>query len=172
MALNNNIKILENIKNNFKIIISWNKYRSEITTKPKNNSLDFLTELTFMFINRLFILSFKNGNNDLTRLSSDKCYISLVEIKYFNKLIKYDLIFDQPVKNKQQSRAEKGFTLFIPNEDRNDLIKVIESLEYSRVLIVGITETGRGEGRAMSRLLSISNLGLINVLINILMIKK
>ena len=29
--INNNIKILENIKQGFKITISWNKYRSEIT---------------------------------------------------------------------------------------------------------------------------------------------
>ena len=30
-----NIKFLENIKQGFKQPISWNKYRSEITTQPK-----------------------------------------------------------------------------------------------------------------------------------------
>ena len=38
-------------------------------------------------------------------------------------------------------RAGKGFTLFISNEDMNDIIKVIKSLEDSDVLIDGVTET-------------------------------
>ena len=42
---------------------------------------------TFRNINRLFVLSFKNGGNDLTRLPFDKYYMSLVEIKDFNALI-------------------------------------------------------------------------------------
>ena len=36
LSINDNIKFLENIKQGFKRTISWNKYRSEITTKPKN----------------------------------------------------------------------------------------------------------------------------------------
>ena len=35
----NNIKLLENIKHRFRRTISWSKYRSEITTKTKNNNL-------------------------------------------------------------------------------------------------------------------------------------
>ena len=38
-------------------------------------------------------------------------------------------------------RAGKGFTLFISNEDINDFIKVIKSLEDSGVLIDRVTET-------------------------------
>ena len=38
-------------------------------------------------------------------------------------------------------RAGKGFTLFISNEDMDDVIRIIQSLEKSRVLIDGITET-------------------------------
>ena len=38
-------------------------------------------------------------------------------------------------------RAGKGFPLFILNEDINDIIKIIKSLEDSGVLIDGITET-------------------------------
>ena len=33
---------------------------------------------------RLFVLSFKIGNNDLIRLSVDKYYMQLLEIKDFN----------------------------------------------------------------------------------------
>ena len=38
-------------------------------------------------------------------------------------------------------RTGKGFTLFILNEDMNDIIKIIKSLENSGVLIGRVTET-------------------------------
>ena len=38
-------------------------------------------------------------------------------------------------------RAGKRFTLFISNEDMNDIIKGIKSLEDSGVLNDGVTET-------------------------------
>ena len=38
-------------------------------------------------------------------------------------------------------RAGKAFTLFILIEDINEIIKIIESLEDSNLLIDGITET-------------------------------
>ena len=42
-------------------------------------------------------------------------------------------------------RLGKGFTLFISNEDMNDIIKIIKSLEDSGVLIDGITEKVKHE---------------------------
>ena len=54
----------------------------------------------FRNINRLFVLSFKNGNDDLTRDSFEKYYMSLVEIKDFSALIDNKPFFDQPVKSK------------------------------------------------------------------------
>ena len=42
-------------------------------------------------------------------------------------------------------RAGKRFTLFISNEDMNDIIKIIKSLECSNVLSDGITETVKYE---------------------------
>ena len=38
LSINNNIKFLENTKQGFKRTFSSNKYRSEITTQPKNNN--------------------------------------------------------------------------------------------------------------------------------------
>ena len=35
LSVNNNIKVLENMKHGFKRKISWNKCKSEITTHPK-----------------------------------------------------------------------------------------------------------------------------------------
>ena len=43
--------------------------------KPKNNNLKHVTDLAFKNINRLFVLSFKNGDNDSTRDSYDKNYM-------------------------------------------------------------------------------------------------
>ena len=53
--------------------------------------------------------------------------------------------FEKEVNGKGNVRAVKGFTLFISNEDMNDIIKIIKSLEDSRVLIYGVTETVKHE---------------------------
>ena len=100
LSANDNIKFLENIKEGFKRNISWNNYRSELKTQTKDNNLDYLIDPTFKDINRLFALSFKNGNDDPTRDSFVKYYIPLVEIKDFNALIDNKQFFDQPVKKK------------------------------------------------------------------------
>ena len=42
-------------------------------------------------------------------------------------------------------RGGKGFTLFISNEDMNDIIKFIKSLEDSDVLLDGVIETVKHE---------------------------
>ena len=103
LSINDNINFLENIKQGFKRTISWNKYRSEITTQPKNNDLDYVIDPTFRNIDRVYVLSFKNGNNDPTRDSFVKYYMPLVEIKDFNALFDNKPFFDQPVKNKQDA---------------------------------------------------------------------
>ena len=94
LYINDNIKFLKNLKQVFKRTISWNKCRFEITTQPKNNNLDYMIDLTFRNINRLFVLSFKNGNSDSARHSFDKYFMSLVEIKYFNALIDNKAFFE------------------------------------------------------------------------------
>ena len=78
------------------------KYRSEITTQTKNNNLDYLIDRTFKNINRLFVISFKTGNNDPTRDSFNKYYMSIIEIKDFNALMDNKPFFHQAIKNKQE----------------------------------------------------------------------
>ena len=95
LSINDNIKFLENIKQGFKRTISWNKYRSEITTQSRNNNIDYLIDPTFRNINRLFVLSFKNGDDDPTRNSCDIYYMTLVEIEDFNALIDNKTLFRQ-----------------------------------------------------------------------------
>ena len=53
--------------------------------------------------------------------------------------------FERETSGKRVVRAEKGFNLFILNEDMDDIIRIINSLEDSRVLIDGITETVKNE---------------------------
>ena len=110
--MNDNIKLLENIKQGFKRTISWNKYRSETKTQAKNNSLDYLIDPTFRNIKRLFVLLFKNGNIDPTRYSFDKYCVPLVEIKDFNalidnKLLENILAFNKKVKPTSKADKEK-----------------------------------------------------------------
>ena len=87
LFIDDNIKFLENIKQGFKRTVSWNKYRSDITTQTKSNNLDYLIDPTFRNTNRLFVLLFKNGNDDPARDYFDEYYMTLVEIKDFNALI-------------------------------------------------------------------------------------
>ena len=53
--------------------------------------------------------------------------------------------FERKISGKEAVRAGIGFTLFISNEDMNDTIKIIKSLEDSGVLIDGVTETVKHE---------------------------
>ena len=41
LSINDNIKFLENIKQGLEITISWNQYRSEMTTQSENNNLNY-----------------------------------------------------------------------------------------------------------------------------------
>ena len=92
-SINNNIKLLANINHGFKRTISWNKYRSEITKQTNNNNLDSLIDPIFRNINRLFLISFKNGKDDPTRDCFHQYYMLLVEIKNFNALINNKAFF-------------------------------------------------------------------------------
>ena len=53
--------------------------------------------------------------------------------------------FERKINGKGAVRAGKGFTLFVLNEDMNDIVKIIKSLEDASVLIDGVIETVNGE---------------------------
>ena len=48
---------------------------------------------------------------------------------------------ERKVSGKGAVRAGKAFTVFVSNEDMNDIFKIIKPLEDSSVLIDGVTET-------------------------------
>ena len=83
--------------------MKWNKYRSQITIQPQNNNLNYLIELTFINVNRLFVLSSTRGNASDNRDSFSHYYVPNVEIKDFNVLIDGKSLFDLPKKVKKEA---------------------------------------------------------------------
>ena len=55
--------------------------------------------------------------------------------------------FERKLSGKGAVRARRGFILLILNENMDDIIKIIKSLEDSRVLIHGFTESVKNEGK-------------------------
>ena len=94
------INFLEQLKTGFKRTIKWNKYRSEMSDKTKNNNLNYLIDPTFTNVNRLFVLTFENEHD---RTSFSKYYVPKVEIKDFNGLIDGKPFFEIPAKNKEEA---------------------------------------------------------------------
>ena len=89
LSKENDIKLLEQLKTGFKRTIKWNKYRSQMTIQPQNNNLNYLIDLTFTNVNRLFVLSFQRiaGENNTAkdyRDSFSHYYVPNVRIKDFN----------------------------------------------------------------------------------------
>ena len=78
LCINDNFKFSENMKQGFKRITSWNKYRPGIIAQPKSNNFNYMIDPTFRNINRLFVLSFENGDDDPRINSFDKYYMSLL----------------------------------------------------------------------------------------------
>ena len=104
----NDTKLLEQLKTEFKRTIKWNKYRSQITIQPQNNNWNYLINPTFTNANRLFVLSFQiiAGENNTTkdyRNSFSHYYVPNVRIKDFNVLIDGKSFFDLPVKNEEEA---------------------------------------------------------------------
>ena len=64
--------------------------------------------------------------------------------------------FDRKISGKRTVRAGKRFTVFILNEDMNNIIKIVKRLEDSNVLIGGVTETTWSFFTTFSRVISIA----------------
>ena len=100
LSTENDKRLLEQLRTGFKRTIKWNKYRSEILIRLKNNNLIYLIDPTFTKINRLFALSFENEND---RTSFSTYYVPNVQIKDINVLIDGKCFFDMPIKNDEET---------------------------------------------------------------------
>ena len=63
LSAENDNKLLEQLKSGYRITIKWNKYISQMSNHNKNNNLNYLIDLTFSNVNRLFVLSFENEDD-------------------------------------------------------------------------------------------------------------
>ena len=78
LSTQDNAKLLQQLKSGFKRTINWNKYHPKVTVEQQHRYLDFLVNLSFQGVNRLFVLSFQNNG---VRTSYARYYLRLVEIK-------------------------------------------------------------------------------------------
>ena len=83
----------------------------------------------------------KKGVTNIAILLARDNLPGLVSSLFSNSINK----FERKISGKGAVRARKGFTLFISNEDMDDIIKIIKSLEDSGVLIDRVTETVKHE---------------------------
>ena len=98
LSTQNNRALSEQLKTGFKRTIKWNKYRSEMTNKTKNNNLNYLIDFTK--VNRLFALPFENEDD---RTSFSEYYVPNVQINDFNLLMYGKSFFDIPTKNDEET---------------------------------------------------------------------
>ena len=94
LSIEDNEKLLQQLKSGFKKTINWNKYESSIKTFAQNRYLNYLINPSFQGVNRLFVLAFENEN---VRTSHSTYYLPKVKIKDYNVMIDGRNFFDQPV---------------------------------------------------------------------------
>ena len=90
------LKLLPQLKSDFKRTICWNKYLSKPKLLAQYPNLNQLVEPSFQGVNRLFVLVFEN---DAQRTSNKRYYLPNVEIKDYNVTIDGKNFLDQPVKS-------------------------------------------------------------------------
>ena len=79
--------------------------------------------------------------------------------------------FERKISEQGAVRAGKAFTLFVSNEDMDDIIKIVNSLEKSGLLIDGSTDTvkneaSKEEGRYIAAIVPLMNAALVQLLIS------
>ena len=61
LSKENEKRLSEQLKSEFKRTAKWNKYRSQMTIPRNNYNLNYLIDPTFTKVNRLFVLSFERS---------------------------------------------------------------------------------------------------------------
>ena len=94
LSIQDNVKLLQQLKSNFKRKVNWNKYELSLKTFAQNRYLNYLINPSFQVVKRLFVLSFENEDD---RISHSTYYLPKVEIKDYNVMIDGRNFFDQPI---------------------------------------------------------------------------
>ena len=96
LSIQDNSKLLQQLKFGFKRVVNWNKYLSKPELLRRNPNLNHMVEPSFQGVNRHFVLAFENNTQ---RTSAKGYYLTNVEIKDYNIMINGENFFDQPVKD-------------------------------------------------------------------------
>ena len=96
LSTQDNSKLPQQLKSNFKKVISWNKYLSKPELLAQNPNLNHLVRPSFQGVIRLFVSAFENYTQ---RPSHSGYYLPNIEIKDYNIMINGENYFDQPIKN-------------------------------------------------------------------------
>ena len=78
LSTQDNAKLLQQLKSDFKRTINCNKYQSKVTIQAPNPYLDYLSDPSFQGVSRLFVLLFKKT---IDRTLHTRYYLPTVEIK-------------------------------------------------------------------------------------------
>ena len=100
LSVEDDNKLLEQLKSGFRRSIKWNKYMSQMSNQSKSNNLNYLIDTTVSNVNRLFVLSFENEDD---RTSYYKYYLPSVEIKDYNVLIDRNAFCELSIKNIEET---------------------------------------------------------------------
>ena len=115
LSKDDEIKLLTNLKSGFKREIIWNRYRSQVTSEAVNNNLNILVDPTFTNVNRLFVLSYANDDDNYNRQSYSQFYLPKVMVKDYNVIIDKLAFFDLPI-NTEEEAYEKIIDISRNNE--------------------------------------------------------
>ena len=94
LSIQDNAKLLQELKSGFKRTVNWKKYQSNIKTYTQNRYLNHLVDPSYQGVGRLFVLSFEN---EAGRTSHSTYYLPKAEIKDYNVMIDGKNFFDQPI---------------------------------------------------------------------------
>ena len=64
LSIQDNAKLMQQLKSGFKRTINCNKYQSKVTIQTPNPYLDYLIDPSFQGVNRRFVLSFENTTDE------------------------------------------------------------------------------------------------------------
>ena len=99
LSTQDNAELWQILKSSFKRTINWNRYQSIASIERQNQYLTYLIDPSFQGVNRIFVLSFEN-NNDQTGYTG--FFLPNAETKYYKAIIDWQNFFDQPIKNFDQ----------------------------------------------------------------------
>ena len=96
MSVQDNVKLLQQLKFGFKRTINWNKYQLTVVIQNKKPHLDFEFDPSFQGVSRRFVLLLENNDD---RKTNTKYFLPKAKIKDYNVIVNGRDFLDQPVKN-------------------------------------------------------------------------